>query len=73
MSTVAHGVVTKHPYAERETCSNGHPWTRESTRWRKRNRGGRHGTAAERDCLTCKAVSEGNRKRHKRISERNYR
>lgn len=70
--SVEAGRITRLPYALREACANGHPWTVESTRWRKRNRGGRHGTAPERDCLICKAVSEGNRKRRKRISERSY-
>lgn len=65
------GRITRHPWAARETCSNGHPWTVESTRWRKRDRGGRHGTAIERDCLTCKAVSEGARRR-RRATDRRY-
>lgn len=63
--------ITRQPYASRETCANGHPWTVASTRWRKRNRGGRHGFAAERDCLICKAVSEGAR-RKRRLAERTY-
>lgn len=67
------GIVAKKPFAQRECCSNGHRWTPETTRWRKRNRGGRHGFAVERDCLVCKAVSEADRRRRKRISERNYR
>jgi len=47
------------------TCGNGHPWTRETTRWRLRDRSyradGKGGTEPhwERDCLVCKANAKG--------------
>ncbi|GAA2180935.1 hypothetical protein GCM10009785_13770 [Brooklawnia cerclae] len=40
------------------TCGNGHPWRPETTRWRLRTRGGRHGSGWERDCLVCKDVAD---------------
>lgn len=49
---------------DRETCSNGHPW-KGNTRWRWRNRGGRHGVGWERDCLMCKDVADKNRARRR--------
>jgi len=58
------------PYAEREKCANGHPWTPQTTRWRVRHDKGE--STPTRDCLVCKRVSEGERRR-RRISERNYR
>jgi len=58
------------PFAARETCANGHKWTVATTRWRIRIDKGE--TSPTRDCLVCKRVSEGERRR-KRISERNYR
>lgn len=56
----------------RDTCSNNHPWRPETTRWRKRDRGGRHGWAVERDCLICKAVSSGYQMKRE-LRERSYR
>ena len=71
MSTrVAHGSVARQPWASRDTCANGHPWTPASTRWRIRRDKGE--TTPTRDCLVCKRVSEGKR-RARRIAERNYR
>lgn len=61
--------VRRKPWADREKCANGHPWTPTSTRWRIRIDKGE--TTPTRDCLTCKHVSEGKR-RAKRISERIY-
>lgn len=69
MSRVDDGGVSRLPYATRETCANGHPWTRATTRWRIRTDKGE--TTPTRDCLVCKRVSEGIRRR-KRISERTY-
>lgn len=69
MSRVNIGQVTRQPFASRETCSNGHPWTRENTRWRIRRDKGE--STPTRDCLACKRVSEGKRKRT-RIAERTY-
>lgn len=46
----------------KETCKNGHPWTKETTRWRYRerpNRGKHSWTGWERDCLVCHQVSAG--------------
>lgn len=64
------GRVTRLPYAARETCANGHRWTPATTRWRiRRDKCERRPT---RDCLVCKAVSEG-RRRKLRIAERRYR
>jgi hypothetical protein len=63
------GKVTKEPFASRKTCANGHPWTTHNTRWRIRRDKGE--TSPTRDCLVCKRVSEGKRRR-KRISERTY-
>lgn len=63
------GRVTRQPYATRETCANGHPWTVSTTRWRVRRDKGE--STPTRDCLVCKRVSEGVRRR-KKISERNY-
>jgi len=62
--------VARQPFASRETCSNGHPWTRASTRWRVRHDKGE--TRPTRDCLVCKAVSEGKRRRRS-VAERSYR
>lgn len=62
--------LTKQPFRDRETCANGHPWKPETTRWRRRNRGGRHGTAPERDCLVCKDKSEGRRRKRRAIERR---
>ncbi|GAA2182456.1 hypothetical protein GCM10009785_21830 [Brooklawnia cerclae] len=56
---------------ESDCCANGHRWTPDTTRWRFRARGGRHGSGWERDCLVCKAVSEG-RRRKLRVGERTY-
>ena len=67
MTRVNTGRVTSQPYADRQTCANGHPWTHASTRWRLRP--GRN--VAIRDCLICKRVSEGNR-RAQRSLERRY-
>ena len=64
------GRVVRQPYAGRETCTNGHPWTTVNTRWRIRRDKGE--TTPTRDCLACKRVSEGKRRR-KLISERTYR
>lgn len=64
------GTVTRQPWATRETCANGHPWTTHNTRWRIRKDKGE--TTPTRDCLVCKRVSEGKR-RAKRIAERGYR
>lgn len=63
------GAVTRMPWAEREKCANGHPWTAASTRWRIRRDKGE--TNPTRDCLVCKRVSEAQRKK-RRISERSY-
>lgn len=54
----------------RETCANGHPWTPENTRWRKRGRGGRHGNAPERDCLACLEVSRGHKSNQRTANKR---
>lgn len=70
MSRVDAGRVTRQPYASRETCANGHPWTTRTTRWRVRKDKGE--TAPTRDCLVCKAVSEGKR-RKRTVAERAYR
>ena len=51
------------------TCSNGHPWRAETTRWRYRARGGRHGSGWERDCLVCKDMAD--KTRHTNSSGRN--
>ena len=67
---VSEGRVSREPWAGRETCSNGHPWTTRNTRWRIRiDKGERLPT---RDCLVCKRVSEGKR-RAKLVAERGYR
>lgn len=50
----------------RPTCANGHPWRAETTRWRYRVREARHGSGWERDCLVCKAVSEGIRRKQQK-------
>ena len=50
----------------RPTCANGHPWRPETTRWRYRVRDTRHGTGWERDCLVCKDVSEGRRRKQQK-------
>lgn len=46
----------------RDTCANGHPWTRATTRWRYRDRSdrtdGHAGSGWERDCLTCKEMAD---------------
>lgn len=70
VSRVDTGRVTRMPYAEREKCANGHAWTPQTTRWRIRRDKGE--STPTRDCLVCKRVSEGERRR-RRISERNYR
>ena len=51
-----------------ESCSNGHPWTTETTRWRTRTRNGR--ISRERDCLRCKGASENLRRRNQRAALR---
>lgn len=66
---VEEGRVTKQPWAGREKCANGHPWTTANTRWRIRRDKGE--STPTRDCLACKRVSEGKR-RAKRIAERTY-
>lgn len=55
-----------HAIAGRPTCANGHIWKAETTRWRYRVRDTRHGTGWERDCLVCKAVSEGKRRKQRK-------
>ena len=70
MTRVDEGRVIRMPFAARETCANGHPWTTANTRWRVRTDKGE--ISPTRDCLVCKRVSEGER-RKKRISERAYR
>lgn len=65
------GEVTTRPYSYRVTCANGHVWTAETTRWRRRARGGRHGKSVERDCLICKDAAENERRRF-RTFERKY-
>lgn len=70
MTRVETGTVARNPWASREKCANGHPWTPESTRWRIRHDKGE--TAPSRDCLVCKRVSEADRRRRKKISERHY-
>lgn len=71
MTRVDGGRVSRMPFADRETCANGHKWTPRSTRWRIRRDKGE--SSPTRDCLTCKRVSEGKRRERLRISERNYR
>lgn len=44
-----------------EYCGNGHKWKPETTRWRYRDRGGRHGRGWERDCLVCKDMADKSR------------
>ena len=44
-----------------EMCGSGHPWRPETTRWRYRARGGRHGSGWERDCLVCKDMADKER------------
>lgn len=63
------GRILNPRYAARPTCANGHPWTTENTRWRIRADKGE--TYPTRDCLACKRVSEGKRRRT-RIAERTY-
>lgn len=63
------GAVARKPWADRETCANGHPWTRENTRWRIRRDKGE--STPTRDCLACKRKSEGERKK-RRAAERRY-
>lgn len=63
------GVVTRHPWATRATCANAHPWRPETTRWRVRT--DKNENTPTRDCLICKAVSEGKR-RARRAAERRY-
>lgn len=67
VTRVAEGRVTRMPFASREVCANGHPWRTETTRWRVRG----DGRMPERDCLVCKRVSEGNRKR-RTMRDRRY-
>ena len=69
MSRVDDGKVTRQPFASREKCANGHPWTVANTRWRIRRDKGE--STPTRDCLACKRVSEGKR-RATRIAERTY-
>lgn len=69
MSRVDAGRVVRQPYAARPACANGHPWRPETTRWRIRTDKGE--STPSRDCIVCKRVSEGNRRRT-RISERTY-
>lgn len=71
MTRVDTGRVSRLPFAERETCTNGHKWTPQSTRWRVRRDKGE--STPTRDCLICKRVSEGKRRERMRISERSYR
>ena len=54
-----------------ETCGNGHKWTPKTTRWRFRDRGGRHGRGWERDCLLCKQKSDGRARMGKNVKGRN--
>ena len=49
-----------------EHCGNGHKWRPETTRWRYRDRGGRHGRGWERDCLVCKDMADKSRIRMKK-------
>lgn len=63
------GTVKRQPWAARETCANGHPWTRENTRWRIRRDKGE--STPTRDCLTCKRKSEATRKA-RRATDRRY-
>lgn len=60
---VGYGEVVTEPYASRTHCANGHPWTRESTRWRVRHDKGER--TATRDCLVCKRQQRGERKKRK--------
>jgi hypothetical protein len=53
---------------EADTCSNGHPWTDQTTRWRTRIRDGH--TSRERDCLRCKRTSENKRRQARRAELR---
>lgn len=61
MVRVEAGKVQVEPYASRLSCANGHRWTPESTRWRVRRDKGE--SSPTRDCLVCKAVSEGKRRK----------
>lgn len=70
MTRAEAGKVTRHPYALRAACANGHPWTPSTTRWRIRHDKGE--TTPTRDCLVCKRVSEGKRRR-RTVAERSYR
>lgn len=54
-----------------EYCGNGHKWTPKTTRWRYRDRGGRHGRGWERDCLLCKQKSDGRAHMGKNVKGRN--
>ena len=47
-----------------EMCGSGHPWRPETTRWRYRARGGRHGSGWERDCLVCKDMADKARRKN---------
>lgn len=71
MTRVPEGRIRTEPFASRPTCANGHPWRLETTRWRRRGERGRQTAEIERDCLVCKAVSEGKR-RQRRAVERRY-
>lgn len=71
MIPVPGGFMSKPSFAARETCVNGHPWKTATTRWRFRDRGGRHGSGWERDCLVCKRKQEG-RRRRLRVADRRY-
>lgn len=54
-----------------EYCGNGHKWRPETTRWRYRDRGGRHGRGWERDCLLCKQKSDGFARMGRNVKGRN--
>jgi len=55
------GVLKQAAARSRTECGNGHPWRVETTRWRRRVRGGR--VTVERDCLVCKRESEHRRRK----------
>lgn len=71
MARVETGRIVTEPYASRTHCANRHLWTPETTRWRSRGYRGKHTVPVERDCLVCKAVSEG-RRRAARAADRRY-
>ena len=43
-------------------CGCGHPWRPQTTRWRYRVRGSRHGSGWECDCLVCKNMANKTRR-----------